>query len=102
MAELVDTVIARYRAQWAFEGCPVPLAVSRSRYDDITVSWEVMWHDSLWNGRTGCASPIAEFTTWREAQDWAQAEASMSGNYRIGRDRIVGPMPMPWGYVENA
>lgn len=89
-----------YRAEWIHHGAPIPLEVIRSRYDDDIVSWEVCWHNSLWNGISGSSEPIAEFTTWAEAHEWAERVArEVGGVYRIGRDRIVGPLPDPWGHL---
>ncbi|WP_434315853.1 hypothetical protein [Leifsonia sp. P73] len=102
MPELANGIEQDYRAEWVEAGRPTPLRVERSAYDETTVSWEVMWHDSLWDGKSGCASPIAEFTTWQEAQDWAQNQALLSTVFRIGRDSIVGPMPRPWDWRDAA
>jgi hypothetical protein len=67
----------QYWGEWIHAGQPLPLVVSRSRYDDVTVSWEVLWEDRKW-----CWSPIAEFPTWEGAQHaahfWAtRASAAM-------------------------
>lgn len=96
MSEWRDGEIDKHRADWVAAGRPFPIEVSRSGYDDDVVSWEVLWHASLWDGRSGFDAPIAEFDTWREAQDWAANEATTATLYRIGRDAIVGPMPEPW------
>lgn len=97
MPELVDGIEQVYREAWIEAGCPMPLSVSRSAYDDDIVSWEVLWHESLWNGHSGCDVPIAEFTTWQEAQDWAQRQAARSTVFHLGRDQIIGPMPAGHG-----
>lgn len=44
----------------------LPLEVSGSGYDDDVVSWEVL----CWETPT-CQVPIAEFTSWPEAQAFA-------------------------------
>lgn len=97
MTELLDAQVLSYREEWIRAGSPVPLVVSRSRYDDETRSWEVSWHERLWDGKGGSSAPIAEFDNWDEAQAWAQRAArEHRGVCRIGRDRIVGPMPPDW------
>ena len=84
MVEITHPGIAHCRASWVAAGRPTPLEVSRSDYGDGVVSWEVLWYDTLWDGNWGSATPIAEFTTWWEANDWAQREAAKSTLYRIG------------------
>ncbi len=91
MPEITDGPDYIYRAEWITAGRPLPLEVSRSRYDDDIVSWEVLYWESQDVDGTGCQTPIAEFTTWREAQDWALAEARLSkltSNY----SRKLGPL----------
>jgi len=63
---------------WVNAGRPLPLEVSRSRYDDTTVSWEVLYTDSPWDGNSGCSTPIGEFPTWPMAQAWAEVQARTS------------------------
>lgn len=76
MPELKGGVEQLYRAQWEAAGRPLPLQVSRSRYDDSIVSWEVLWGET-----PNCDSPIAEFTTWDEALRWAIENAAAN---RVG------------------
>lgn len=70
MTEITDATVTSYRDLWISTGNYGRLEVSRSRYDDTTVSWEVYWPETGF-----CDVPIAEFTTWQEAQDWAVANA---------------------------
>lgn len=80
-----------FRDAWIAAGRPLPLEVSRSGYDDTTVSWEVLYTDSPWDGNTGGSTPIAEFSTWQEAQEWAVAESAKSHRTDDNR-RTLGPM----------
>jgi hypothetical protein len=91
MTEITDASTLTARVQWIVEGRPIPLEVVRSAYDDTTVSWEVMYTDSPWNGNGGSSMPIAEFTSWREAHDWASREAHKSTRTDDSR-RTLGPM----------
>lgn len=85
-----DELAAEFE-QWVTLGRPLPLEVTRSRYDDNTLSWEVLYTDTPWDGNGGCSTPIAEFTTWQEAQDWAVLEARKSRMTADNR-RTLGPM----------
>ncbi len=98
MSEIISAIVQQYRQEWVDAGAPLPIAVAYDpAYEDHPARWQVAWHDSLWDGRSRCSSPIAEFTTWREAQDWAMWEACARGGVvRLGREAIVGPMPPSW------
>lgn len=82
----LDVAFAEYLAA----GRPLPLEVSRSCYDADVRSWEVLYTSIPWNGSSGCSDPIAEFTSWREAQDWAVLEARKSTSLGDSR-RTLGP-----------
>lgn len=59
---------------FAYEDDPrLPLYVLRSRYDERTVSWEVLYDETPTS-----QLPIAEFDTWAEAQAWAGRQARIS------------------------
>jgi hypothetical protein len=73
MSEIDD-----FRRGWVDSGRPLPLEVRRSDYDEETVSWEVLYTNSPWDGNSGCSAPIAEFGTWGEAQAWAARESAVS------------------------
>lgn len=66
MTRIQDEYLENYLATWL--GDPtLPLGVSRARYKDpMPISWEVMARET-----PTCDVPIAEFTTWEEAQEWA-------------------------------
>jgi len=91
MSEVFSPTLLEYRAQWVAAERPLPLEVTLSRYDDITVSWEVLYIDSPFDGNSGCSTPIAEFTTWDEAQSWAVSQARLSTR-RDDNRRTLGPM----------
>lgn len=82
--------LAQLHAEWVAAGRPLPLEVSRSRYDDTTVSWEVLYPETPWDGNGGRSTPIAEFPTWQEANEWAVTEARKSTRSDDNR-RTLGP-----------
>lgn len=58
--------LGSYLQEW-MTAPTLPLEVGRAKYDDpFPLSWEVM----RWETPT-CTVPIAEFTTWAEAQAFA-------------------------------
>jgi hypothetical protein len=75
-----SNVMTRFRTEWEEAGSPIPLIVSKSGYDEAIVSWEVLWEDSK-----RCWSPIAEFTTWSQAQAWADTQARLGSRNNKGR-----------------
>lgn len=90
MSEIPSRELFKFRADWLIANRPLPLEVSRSRYDDVTRSWEVLCTETPWDGNGGCSTPIAEFTDWDEAQGWATAEARKSTRHDDSR-RTLGP-----------
>lgn len=91
MTEMITPALAEARAQWIAAGRPLPLEVSRAKYDlPFPRSWEVLYIDSVYNGNSGSSTPIAEFTEWSEAQEWALAEARKSTR-RDDQRLFVGP-----------
>lgn len=66
MTRIQDTYLENNLATWM--GDPtLPLEVSRARYENpMPLSWEVISRET-----PTCGVPIAEFTTWEEAQEWA-------------------------------
>ena len=91
MTEIRDAELLEERTAWILAGRPIPLEVCSSGYDDDTVSWEVLYTETPWDGNSGSSAPIAEFTTWQEAQDWAVLEARKSTMHADSR-RTLGPM----------
>lgn len=91
MSRLEHPDLVSAHADWIAAGRPIPLEVSLSRYDDVTLSWEVLYIDTPWNGYGGCSTPIAEFTTWQEAQDYATAQAATSPMRCYSRETL-GPI----------
>lgn len=70
MPELSDAGHMAFRAAWAAH--PVlPLEVSRAKYDEpFPREWEVLAHET-----PSCQVPIAAFSAWEEAQQWADRQA---------------------------
>lgn len=103
MTACADPEYDEYRAAWIAAGRPLPLEVS-SNHDNPEPGmrlWEVLWHERVWDGYGGCDSPIAGFTTWEEAQEWAALAASTSTLMLPARgQQIIGPMPRPWDHKE--
>ena len=65
-----DKYLDGYLATWLRDPT-LPLEVNRARYENpMPLSWEVMARDT-----PTCDVPIAEFTTWEEAQEWANGMA---------------------------
>lgn len=61
-----DKYLDDYLATWLGDPA-LPLGVSRARYEDpMPLSWEVTARET-----PTCGVSIAEFTTWEEAQEWA-------------------------------
>ena len=90
MGRLVDSELGKIYKRYVTDGRPLPLEVTSSGYDDVTKSWEVMYTSSPFNGTSGCSSPIAEFTSWQEAQNWAVIEARKSTSHADSRETL-GP-----------
>jgi hypothetical protein len=90
MSRIFDSELDRLYSEYVTDGRSLPLEVVRSRYDDVTTSWEVMYTDSPWDGNGGSSSPIAEFTSWHEAQHWAVLEARKSKSQADSRETL-GP-----------
>lgn len=67
--ELSGPVVKQYRQEW-YKNPTLPLEIMRSRYDDDVHSWEVDARQSPTSW-----APIAEFSTWRQAWDWAIIQA---------------------------
>lgn len=70
MSRIEETYLREYLDAWM--GNPqLPLQVSRAQYDiPPPRSWEVLACETA-----TCQAPIAEFTEWAEAQQWADAMA---------------------------
>ena len=67
--------------EWIEAGRPLPLVVSRARYDTpFPRSWEVLYYDTPEGGQ----APIAEFTEWQEAQNWAARMARQAAELARG------------------
>lgn len=73
----LDAKLERWR--WIVAGRPLPLEVCAyiDSQDGPVEDWEVLWIDGPLDPTTGtgCSTPIATFSTWREAMDWADIEA---------------------------
>ena len=66
MTRIQSTYLKRYLFPW-LDNPTLPLKVSRARYEDpMPLSWEVTARET-----PTCGVSIAEFTTWEEAQEWA-------------------------------
>ena len=81
-----------YLATWLADPT-LPLGVSRARYENpMPRSWEVL----AWETPT-CDVPIAEFTTWEEAQEWANGMAIWASQRGAEVRRYVyGYWPSGW------
>lgn len=98
----LDTdALAPNEAEWRAAGAPSPLEVSRYSHPEDGTFWEVLWHNSLFDGHTGCSTPIASFSAWEEAIAFAQIAARLTPLHYIGRDSVLMPWQPPIDWKEG-
>jgi len=91
MGRIFDSELDRLYDEYVATGRSLPLEVVCPSAPGERRSWEVMYTDKPWDGKGGSSLPIAEFTSWQEAQNWAVVEARKSTSQADSRETL-GPM----------